>query len=592
MARFARVVVVLLFVLLALAESGAAQTTELTYQGQLQSSSAPANGSFDFEFALFDSGGTQIGATLTRSGVGVANGIFSVNLDFGSSFPGATRFLEIRVRPAGGGAYTTLSPRQPLTSTPYSVKSLNSENAVNATNAVSATTATNATQLGGVAASQFVQTNDARLADARTPTAGSSNYIQNTTSPQAASNFNISGTGRANAFTAATQYNIGSNRVLSIPGSDNLFAGVGAGVLNTTGAGNVFLGADAGEANTTGSDNVFLGSNTGIANSVGHSNTLVGARVQLFGATATTWNSFFGTEAGFYNEQNMGSFFGYRAGYRNRGGFGNALFGAKAGLENQYGGDNSFFGYEAGMNSTGDSNSFFGEGAGTVNTTGSSNTALGRNADFSVGDLTYATAIGAGSVASNDNSVVLGRSADTVRIPGNLNTTGSTTVNGNFILGSGGTALFNSPITLSASGLGTAGSADLCRNASFQIALCSSSLRYKTNVERSQLGLNLVNRLQPVTFDWKDGGMHDLGLGAEDVAAIEPLLVTYNAKGEVEGVKYDRLGVVLINAVKEQQRQIEELQKDNARQKRINDNLLKLVCSKNKRADMCRDAEK
>lgn len=50
--------------------------------------------------------------------------------------------------------------------------------------------------------------------------------------------------------------------------------------------------------------------------------------------------------------------------------------------------------------------------------------------------------------------------------------------------------------------------------------------------------------------------MHDLGLGAEDVAAIEPLLVTYNAKGEVEGVKYDRIGVVLVNAVKEQQAEI------------------------------------
>lgn len=32
-----------------------------------------------------------------------------------------------------------------------------------------------------------------------------------------------------------------------------------------------------------------------------------------------------------------------------------------------------------------------------------------------------------------------------------------------------------------------------------------------------------------------------LGLGAENVAAIDPLLVTYNSKGEVEGVKYDRI---------------------------------------------------
>lgn len=120
------------------------QTSEITYQGQLQNSSVPANGSFDFAFALFDGGGAQIGPTLTRSGVAVAGGIFSVNLDFGAGFPGATRFLEIRVRQAGGGAFTTLSPRQPVTSAPYSIKSLTASTADNATNAANAANAVNA----------------------------------------------------------------------------------------------------------------------------------------------------------------------------------------------------------------------------------------------------------------------------------------------------------------------------------------------------------------------------------------------------------------------------------------------------------------
>jgi hypothetical protein len=141
-----------------------------------------------------------------------------------------------------------------------------------------------------------------------------------------------------------------------------------------------------------------------------------------------------------------------------------------------------------------------------------------------------------------------------------LNTTGSTTVNGNFIMGSGGVAIFSSPIALTASGLGTAGGTSLCRNAASEIASCSSSLRYKTNPHPFSLGLDLINQLKPITFDWKDGGMHDLGLGAEDVAAIEPLLVTYNSDGQVEGVKYDRIGVVLINAVREQQQIIERQQ--------------------------------
>jgi len=66
-----------------------------------------------------------------------------------------------------------------------------------------------------------------------------------------------------------------------------------------------------------------------------------------------------------------------------------------------------------------------------------------------------------------------------------------------------------------------------------------------------------------------------------DVAMIEPLLVTYNAKGEVEGVKYDRVGVVLINAIKEQQAQIESLEQQVTA-------LKVLVCSKRSKAAVCK----
>ncbi len=95
--------------------------------------------------------------------------------------------------------------------------------------------------------------------------------------------------------------------------------------------------------------------------------------------------------------------------------------------------------------------------------------------------------------------------------------------------------------------------------------------------------------------------MHDLGLGAEDVAAIEPLLVTYNAKGQVEGVKYDRIGVVLVNAVKEQQKQIEsgqstvvQLKENIAQQAKIIEDLptqvkalKKIVCTMNPSEVLC-----
>jgi hypothetical protein len=113
--------------------------------------------------------------------------------------------------------------------------------------------------------------------------------------------------------------------------------------------------------------------------------------------------------------------------------------------------------------------------------------------------------------------------------------------------------------------LGLAGSTVLCLNSSGLIAGCSSSLRYKKNVAGLASGLDLVNRLRPVTFNWKQDGTPDLGLVAEEVAKVAPLLVTHNSKGEIEGVKYEHLPVVLINAVKEQQQQIEELRRQNAR---------------------------
>src|SRR5437667_261398 len=80
-------------------------------------------------------------------------------------------------------------------------------------------------------------------------------FIQNTTGLQLNSNFNISGNGTAggtlsgDVVNSATQYNIGGNRVLSAPGTNNLFAGRGAGQANTFGVSNTFVGTGAGQAN-------------------------------------------------------------------------------------------------------------------------------------------------------------------------------------------------------------------------------------------------------------------------------------------------------------------------------------------------------
>src|ERR1700733_9747897 len=101
-----------------------AQGTAFTYQGQLSASGSPVGGNYDFTFALFNNSSTntgQVGSTLTNLDVGVTNGLFTVLLDFGANFPGASRWLAVSVRTNGGANFTALSPSQELTPVPYAI---------------------------------------------------------------------------------------------------------------------------------------------------------------------------------------------------------------------------------------------------------------------------------------------------------------------------------------------------------------------------------------------------------------------------------------------------------------------------------------
>jgi len=100
-----------------------AQGTAFTYQGRLNAGSTPASGSYDLTFSLFSAsnGGSAVTGPLTNSATIVSNGLFIVTLDFGGVFTGTNYWLEIGVRTNGGGAFTTLTPRQAVTPTPYAI---------------------------------------------------------------------------------------------------------------------------------------------------------------------------------------------------------------------------------------------------------------------------------------------------------------------------------------------------------------------------------------------------------------------------------------------------------------------------------------
>ncbi|HZM86924.1 MAG TPA: tail fiber domain-containing protein [Blastocatellia bacterium] len=629
---------------LSAAQTVFAQTTLFAYQGKLEFDGAPANGNYDFQFKLFDAAvdGIQQGSTLEQLNITVTNGAYTVNLDFGAAvFSGADRFLEVSVRPAGGSNYSTLTPRQQVTSTPYTIRSLVSTTADGLTAACANCVTSGQIQsvqgaqvTGSVSGSQISGT----IPVGSVP-AGSGSYIQNTLSQQPGSNFNIAGNGTAagtlsaNIVNATTQYNLAGQRVLSVAGSSNLMVGAGAGLLNS-GTDNAFFGRNAGVINTTGSNNSFLGSNTGFKNTTGQDNTFVGNRAGVNNTTAfantfvgslagqanTTgyYNSFLGKEAGSSNTTGgFNSFFGAGAGFSNTTGYQNAFFGTSAGYSNTTGRDNAFFGLFAGHNSTtGEANSFFGSQAGDANTTGGSNSFFGafaglnnttggsnvfvgggssnttgsQNAFFGAAAGAYNTTgsnntfIGyfAGSDTQNpigNNNTLLGYNSKVNSGVSNstaIGTLAQVTTSNTIVLGTDQETVIV-PGKLQVDTLGTIGHDKVCLNNNNRLAACSSSLRYKTNLQPFAAGMSIINRLEPISYTWKDGGQRDVGFGAEDVHKIEPLLVTYNAEGLVEGVKYDRITVALVNAIKEQQmqiaaqqRQISEfshLQSENARLK-------------------------
>src|SRR5215467_5627974 len=122
--------VVLTLVVLVLVAAQAAATpigTAFTYQGQLVKSGSPYSGNADGTFRLYDaaSGGAQVGSTITITSFSVSNGLFSVDLDFGSVFTGTALWLDIQVRTPPDGGYTALTPRVRLAASPFAMYSLN-----------------------------------------------------------------------------------------------------------------------------------------------------------------------------------------------------------------------------------------------------------------------------------------------------------------------------------------------------------------------------------------------------------------------------------------------------------------------------------
>lgn len=298
----------LLFSCLALLRSSAAPLgTAFTYQGKLADGGNPAQGIYDFRFAIYDAAesGAQMGTAITNSPVGVTNGLFTVTLDFGSGvFTGDACWLEIAVRTNGiAGDFTLLTPRQPLTPSPYALF------APSAGAAASAATATTVAAGGvGSASLQANAVTSDKIADGTVAAADVNVASFNTTFWRAAGN---AGTTPGTHFLGTTdsqplELKVNGLRVLRLEdngdgsdpdttpdGAPNVVAGspgnlVAAGVVGATiGGGGATNYTEAAWPNAVSADYGTVGG--GLGNSIGAGSlaaTIAGGMINNIGTNA------------------------------------------------------------------------------------------------------------------------------------------------------------------------------------------------------------------------------------------------------------------------------------------------------------------
>src|SRR5262245_41578145 len=86
----------------------------------------------------------------------------------------------------------------------------------------------------------------------------------------------------------------------------------------------------------------------------------------------------------------------------------------------------------------------------------------------------------------------------------------------------------------------------------------SSAARYQADIQPLGTRSQGLCQLRPVTFRYKQDLQRErqYGLMAEEVAAVYPELVTRNAQGAVESVRYQEVIPLLLNELQNQQRQL------------------------------------
>lgn len=419
---------------------------------------------------------------------------------------------------------------------------------------------------------------------------------------------------------------------LNTTGESNSAFGVEALLSNTAATQNTAMGMNALRATTTGSGNTAIGMHSMLSNTTGYLNTAVGTQALYYNTTGFQ-NTAVGVNALLNNTASNNTGVGFEALFTNTSGVQNTSVGFRALRANTTGFQNTAVGEEAlksnttayectavgqgaltnnttgnqntglgqaslATNTTGTNNVAVGQAAMLLNTTGGSNVAVGLNAMYSNTTGGSNTAVGVGSLNSNttSNNNGFGYNALTNTTTGYDNvgmgdsTLGSNTSGlANTAVGSKAgygvgtnsntTGLNNTFIGYAAVGASaTANNVITLGNSSIATLRCQvttitalSDARDKTNIEAIPAGLDFVNRLSPVAFDWnaRDGakvGIPDMGFIAQDLLKVMedtgievPNLVSQENPDRLEA-GYGTLIPVLVQAIKELSEQVKQLQ--------------------------------
>ena len=254
-----RCIFITLVLLAGIHQTAAQGTTAFTYQGQLRDGGTNANGAYTMIFKLYDAvaAGNLIGTPITNSPT-LGNGLFSVNLDFGSAFNGSARWLDITI--TNGGVTQTLSPRVQVLPVPYAQFAAVAATVTNGgiMNSQLAGNAVNATNIAG---GQVVKSVNG-LSDSITLSAGA-----NVTVTPSGNTLIIAGTGGGGNAALATNVVSGINITNAFITNSIIAGGAIANVAITnstfSGSANITSGFIS---NSTITNSTFFGNGAGLTN--------------------------------------------------------------------------------------------------------------------------------------------------------------------------------------------------------------------------------------------------------------------------------------------------------------------------------------